>query len=313
MIKGPPPGTYWRVSEDDFWDLDEDKRIWWGQDGDNVPAIKRFLSEVKDLVPETIWTYQEVGHTQDAKKEVLKILGGSETPLTPKPVDLVYRICWIGSEPGDIILDSFAGSGTTAHAVLRLNAEGKGDRRFVLVQQPDDNKINESNQFNICEQITAKRVARVIQGYDYVKRGPKGKRTKMKEPGMGGSFAYTRLGPPLFSEYRNWGKRCRRSRNWPSTSSTPRPARISMPKALNAKSGKIGEYRGTAYYLLYTPDPTESRSLDTAWLKQLDKTESSRKLVVYSEKLWFHRADLLKWEKETQRTLRAMQVPFNLK
>ena len=123
VIPGPPPGTYWRVSEDTFWDLDEDGRIWWGSNGDNDPAIKRFLSEVKDIVPETIWTYEEVGHTQDAKKEVLKILGGSDTVLTPKPVDLIYRICWIASDPGDVILDSFAGSGTTAHAVLRLNAE----------------------------------------------------------------------------------------------------------------------------------------------------------------------------------------------
>src|SRR5438067_9269248 len=130
MGKGAPPEEYWRVDEGTFWDMDTDKRIWWGEDGDNDPAIKRFLAEVKDLVPETIWTYREVGHTQDAKKEVLRIMTSTDAPVTPKPVDLLRRICWIASEPGDIVLDSFAGTGTTAHAVLEMNVEGEGDRRF---------------------------------------------------------------------------------------------------------------------------------------------------------------------------------------
>jgi hypothetical protein len=161
---------------------------------------------VKDLVPETIWTYQEVGHTQDAKKEVIKILGGMEAPLTPKPVDLIQRICWIASEPGDIVLDSFAGSGTTAHAVLRMNAEGKGDRKFVLVQQADDTKNYETERLNICQQVTARRVSRVITGYDYVRRGPRGKRTEMNESGLGGRFTYARLGRRLFGKYRDLGE-----------------------------------------------------------------------------------------------------------
>ncbi len=84
-------------------------------------------------------------------------------------------------------------------------------------------------------------------------------------------------------------------------------------KAWNAKTGRIGEFHGTAYYLLYTPDAKESRSLDLAWLEQIAKTEECRKLVVYSEKLWVHRDDLTKWQKKTKRTIRAMVVPFNLK
>ena len=187
-IDGPPPGTYWRVDEETFWDMDEDNRIWWGEDGNGTPAIKRFLSEVRDLVPETIWTYREVGHTQQAKKEVLRILGGMESPVTPKPVDLLRRICWIASEPGDIILDAFAGTGTTAHAVLSMNAEGEGERKFVLIQAPFDTKDNESEAFNICQRMTATRVKNAIQGFDYVRRGAKGKRTNMKEAGLGGSF-----------------------------------------------------------------------------------------------------------------------------
>jgi adenine-specific DNA-methyltransferase len=313
VIEGPPPGTYWRVSEEDFWDMDEDKRIWWGEDQDNVPAIKRFLSEVKDLVPETIWTYQEVGHTQDAKKEVLKVLGGMETPLTPKPVDLIERICWIASEPGDIILDSFAGTGTTGHAVLRLNAKDKGGRSFVLVQMPYDNKDNENKKLNICRDITALRVARVTKGYDYVRRGPKGKRTKMHEEGLPGSFTYARLGPRLFGEYRDLGDKLPAFEDLAKYIFYTETSQEFDAKSMNAKTGKIGEFHGTAYYLLYTPNGKEDRALDLDWLNKIDKSEDSRRLVVYCEKLWLHRDDLAKWQKQTKRTVRPMLVPFNLK
>jgi DNA modification methylase len=313
IIEGPPTGTYWRVSEEDFWELDEDKRIWWGPDGDNVPAIKRFLSEVKDLVPETIWTYQEVGHTQDAKKEVLRILGGMEAPLTPKPVDLIQRICWIASEPGDIILDSFAGSGTTAHAVLRMNAEGKGERTFVLVQQPYDTKDNETAHLNICESITAERVSRVIKGYDYIRRGPKGKKTPMKEAGLGGTFIYARLGPRLFGEYRDLGDKLPAYEELAKYIFYTETSREFDAKAVNKKTGRIGEHKGTAYYLLYTPDAKKDVALDTAWLKEVANKEECRKLVVYCEKLWLHRDDLLRWQDKGKRTLRPMLVPFNLK
>jgi DNA modification methylase len=313
VIPGPPEGRYWSVSEDTLWELDDDTRIWWGEDGNNDPALKRFLAEVKDLVPETIWTYQEVGHTQDAKKEVLRILGQTEAPLTPKPVDLISRICWIASEPGDIILDSFAGSGTTAHAVLRLNAEGKGDRTFVLVQQPHDTKENEKTKLNICEQLTAPRVTRVVKGYDYVKRGPKGKTKKCKEHGLGGSFTYARLGPRLFGEYRELGD------NLPAYDELAKyifyteTSREFDARAAREKTGRIGEDNQTAYYLLYTPDPKSDRALDMVWLKQVAEKEPCRNLVVYCEKLWVHRDELHQWEKRTGKTLRTMIVPFQLK
>ena len=137
-------------------------------------------------------------------------------------------------------------------------------------------------------------------------------RRAIEQESLTGSFTYARLGPPLFSEYRDWGKTLPAFEELAKYIFYTETSHDFDAGAVNAKTGKIGEYRGTAYYLLYTPDPEERRSLDTAWLKQLDK-ESSRKLVVYCEKLWLHRDDLLKWEKETGRTLRAMQVPFNLK
>ena len=313
VIEGPPDGRYWTVAEEDFWELDEDNRIWWGEGSDNDPAFKRFLSDVKDLVPETIWTYQEVGHTQDAKKEVLKVLGGMEAPLTPKPVDLIHRICQVATVAGDIILDSFAGSGTTAHAVLRMNAEGKGDRQFVLVQQPFDTKDNEKQHLNICRQITAHRVSRVIAGYDYVKRGPKGKKTDMKEPGLGGSFTYARLGPRLFDEYRDLGGNLPAFEELAKYIFYTETSHEFDAGAIVEKTGRIGEHRGTAYYLLYTPDPTSDLALDTDWLKEVGAKEKCRKLVVYCEKFWLHHNDQLLWQMETGHALRPMIVPFSLK
>ena len=312
-ISGPPDGRYWSVSEETLWDLDEDNRIWWGEDGNNDPALKRFLSDVKDLVPETIWTYREVGHTQDAKKEVIKILGGSETPLTPKPVELIRRICWIGSEPGDIILDSFAGTGTTGHAVLAMNAAEKETRQFILIQQPFDTKEHEKEKLNICRKITAERVQRVIGGFDYVKRGAKGKRTKAKEKGLGGSFTYARLGPRLFGEYKVWEKEMPAPEELAKYIYYTETSHEFQPKEWHKKTGRIGERKGTAYYLLYDPKDRDGCALDTAWLATIGQAENCKRLVVYCDKVWLHREDREKWEDKTGKSLRAMQLPMALK
>ncbi len=103
VIAGPPPGNYWRVKESKFKEWDAEGRIWWGEDGNNVPAIKRYLSEVKQgRTPQTMWFYDEVGHTQDAKKTLLEmgVLKDQESTITPKPVALLERILELASEPG---------------------------------------------------------------------------------------------------------------------------------------------------------------------------------------------------------------------
>lgn len=135
-----PPGTYWRVSYEKFQEVDADNRIWWGEEGDNMPAIKRFLSEVKEgMVPQTLWPYEEVGHTQEAKKELMAILDfprNEDVLQTVKPTRLIRRIVHLASDPGDWVMDFFAGSGTTGHAVLDHNRESEdGPRRFLLVEQ----------------------------------------------------------------------------------------------------------------------------------------------------------------------------------
>ncbi|MEC9267468.1 MAG: site-specific DNA-methyltransferase [Pseudomonadota bacterium] len=158
-IPGPPTGSYWRVSKEKLEELDADGRIWWGEDGNNVPAPKIFLSEVREgRVPQTIWSWSEVGHTQEAKREILSIFseGDEEVFLTPKPSRLISRVVELSGGRDAVYLDSFAGSGTTAQAVLQANKRDGGNRRFIMVEMED-----------YADRLTAERVRRVMRGYDY--------------------------------------------------------------------------------------------------------------------------------------------------
>lgn len=151
-----PNGRCWVYTEPVFQQLVADNRIWFGADGNNVPAVKRFLSEVKQgTACQTIWKYGEVGHNQEGKKEINVLFPESAVFDTPKPVRLLKRILHLSTEPNSIVLDFFAGSSTTAHAVMQLNAEDGGNRKFIMVQLPEsideDNEALDSGYRNICE------------------------------------------------------------------------------------------------------------------------------------------------------------------
>ena len=167
VIDGPPQGRYWIYSEEKFKELDTDGRIWWGDDGNNNPGVKRFLSEVKQgRVPQTFWPYSEVGHTQDAKKQLMEYVAFEYTDNvldTVKPTGLIRRMLQITTRPheADIVLDFFAGSGSTGHAVLEQNLEDGGNRRFILVQLPEPLPKPEARLKTIAD-ITKERVRRVI-------------------------------------------------------------------------------------------------------------------------------------------------------
>ena len=137
QIPGPPAGSYWRLSAERLAELDADGRIWWGEDGNNIPAPKIYLSEVKPgRVPQTLWPHTEVGHTHEARGELQARVPTLAGFRTPKPTRLLRRILSIATEPsrGDLVLDFFAGSGTTGEAVWQTNAADGGNRRFVLIQ-----------------------------------------------------------------------------------------------------------------------------------------------------------------------------------
>lgn len=178
VIEGPPKGSYWRVSKEKFEQMDKDGRIWWGQDGNNIPAPKIYLSEVQQgVVPFTIWPYDEVGHTQEAKKELISILPDAENVfITPKPTRLIKRILQLATDKDSLIMDSFIGSGTTGQAVLSLNVEDGGTRRFIGIEM----------ESSIARPVTRERLKRVIEGVG-------------STPALGGGFRYCTLGEPLLS------------------------------------------------------------------------------------------------------------------
>lgn len=178
----PSEGTSWRYTKDKFLELVADNRIWFGKVGSARPAIKRFLSEVANTMPaQTIWPYDEVGHNDESKKESKAIFGGNVFG-TPKPERLIQRILELGSDPGDIILDSFAGSGTTGAVAQKMG------RRWIMVELGSH-----------CNTHIVPRLKKVINGED------QGGVTKAVNWKGGGGFRYYKLAPSLI-EYDRFGQ-----------------------------------------------------------------------------------------------------------
>ena len=138
-VVDPPSGRSWRLSQKAFRERLADNRIWFGSDGNGVPRIKRFKSELKKtgITPMTIWKYEEVGHSQEATQDLQKLMGGKKYFAYPKPVKLVQRAIQLYSNDDSIIMDFFAGSATTAEAVMQQNIEDQGHRKFIMVQLPE--------------------------------------------------------------------------------------------------------------------------------------------------------------------------------
>ena len=134
----PPSGYCWRLDEKTFHQYMKDNKIWFGEEGDNVPRIKRFLSDVKQgITPMTVWKYTEVGHSQDAAQKLKKMFDGKAIFDYPKSVELIKRCLQLYTDNDCYILDFFSGSSTTAQAVIQLNAEDNGSRKFIMVQLPE--------------------------------------------------------------------------------------------------------------------------------------------------------------------------------
>ncbi len=229
----PPEGRCWSTIQPEFEKLLAENRIYFGKKGDSQPSIIRYLSEVEGLVPWTWWPHEETGHTDEARKDVQAIFGSQTAFDTPKPVRLIERVLQIATSPGDIVLDSFAGSGTTGHTVFRLNNSNADEepRRFVLVEI--DSKI--------AREVTAERCRRVSDGYT----DTKGRAI----PGIGGGFTYSQLSQPVYDE----SGRINESVTFPelarhvffTETGSPLRAELAFDTPL------IGSAHGRAVYLLY--------------------------------------------------------------
>lgn len=154
-IYSPPNGRCWVTNKNKMQQWIDEARVFFGQKGDGAPQLKRYLSEVQQgVVPITYWSYEECGHNDEARKEIKDLF--EKPPFdTPKPTRLLKQIITIACNSDDLILDFFSGSATTAHAIMKINAEDGGNRNFILVQLPEE--VNEksdaykSGYKNICE------------------------------------------------------------------------------------------------------------------------------------------------------------------
>lgn len=249
----PPRGRSWQFSKERYEELVKDNRIWFGEDGGNVPRIKKFLSEVKGgVTPRTIWLHEEVGHNDEAKRTIKQIFPDRVFD-TPKPERLIERIIKIASNNNAIILDSFAGSGTTAHAVLNLNKDG-GNRKFILVEMED-----------YADSITAERVRRVINGY-------------ADTEGTGGAFDYYELGAPLFREDGNLNEEVGEDkiREYIFFSETQQ----NLPEAIPDDKYLLGNLYGTAYYFYYERDSLTTLNQET--LRRI-VTKKAEQYIIYAD------------------------------
>ncbi len=229
----PPVGTFRRFNNMSMERMDLNDEIYFGTKGSATPSRKTFLGSLSEgLVPVTLWTHEAVGDNHIGRDEVKTILNSvTDVFDNPKPTTLIGSILQIATRPGDLILDSFAGSGTTGHAVLKLNAEDGGNRKFILVEMDG----------NIARNITAERVRRVAQGYTNAKGG--------QVEGLGGGFRFCELGEPLFDE----GGKIRETVRFADLArhvyftETGEP----LPREHVTKSPFIGACRGVGIYLLY--------------------------------------------------------------
>ncbi len=182
-IFSPRANRYWSISQATFKELEADGRIWWGKTGRSFPFRKRFKSELGELVPTTVWLHEEVGNNREAKQEVTRVFGRDDIFSTPKPERLVQRILHIATNPGDWVLDSFAGSGTTGAVAHKMG------RRWIMVELGDH-----------CHTHIVPRLKKVIDGADL------GGVTESTGWQGGGGFRYFTLAPSLLEKdpFGNW-------------------------------------------------------------------------------------------------------------
>lgn len=232
-------------------------RFFFTKGGKGGIARKTYLENVGGKLPTNFWPFSEAGHTDEAKKEMLAIFNGKATFDTPKPCRLLEYVLTIAGNQDALILDSFAGSGTTAHAVLNMNKADGGNRKFILVEMMD-----------YADSITAERIKRVIQGYGEGKKAIEG---------TGGDFSYYELGEPLLiSDCLNEAVSVEKIREYIWFMETKSPY---VPAAGN-NPYYLGQHNHTGYYFYY--EPQKVTMLDYGFLATI--TEKNDGTIIYADR-----------------------------
>ena len=290
-VVDPPSGRCWLYTEERFAEMVEDKRIWFGASGSNVPRVKKFLSEVQQgLVPSTLWFYQDVGTTGEAKSETTQMFPGEVPFSTPKPERLIQRILHIATNPGDLVLDSFLGSGTTAAVAHKMG------RRYIGIEMgehavthcvPRLNKVIEGEQGGISKNV-----------------GWKG----------GGGFRFYRLGPPVFDAE----GQIRSDITFSVLAAHVYFSETGRPLSVDDTSPFLGIHDGRAYALLYNGvlgdrKPDNGNVLTRPTLARI-RSEIARRaadfagpLTVYGEQSRLSQATLV------QQDIVFKQTPYDIK
>lgn len=269
----PPAGTFPRYSMKTLREADKDGRIWFGKDGDAVPRLKKYLEEMRQgVIPKTIWLYNEVGSNDDAKRAIKELF--DDNPFdSPKPPSLIKQIIKLSSNPHDLILDSFAGSGTTGHAVLDLNKEDGGNRKFIMVELED----------HVSKDITAERVKRAIKKYGYRD-----------------GFEYCELGKPLFDQDGQIENTCDFTQLATYIYFTETQTNIDQKKI---RGNFIGELGTIEYYLIYKG--RDKNELSKSFLNKVKKTDSKK--VIYADRCLVDEKTL------AERSVIFKQIPYEVK
>jgi adenine-specific DNA-methyltransferase len=259
-VVNPPKGYCWRVSKIKLAEMIEGNRIWFGPKGDGVPAIKRFLTDVKQgVTPMTIWKYTEVGHNQEAKKEVKNISDDSVFD-TPKPERLIQRILHLSTKPGDFVLDSFLGSGTTAAVAHKMN------RKYIGIEIGSHAKTH-------CQT----RLKQVVDGVQV------GISEAVNWEG-GGGFKFYELGEAVFNEYGSLNSNIK----FPTLAAHIWFLETKTSIKIKKASPLLGVHDGIAYYLLYNGilgdrRPQGGNVLTSKVLNDLPEITDKQKIVIYGE------------------------------
>lgn len=281
----PPPGRYWRVSEEKLRELDANGRVWWGPKGEARPSIKRYLNEVSDLVPRTLWRREDVGSNRTSKNEMRALFPDEASFGTPKPEALMQRVLHIASKPGDLVLDSFLGSGTTAAVAHKMG------RRYIGIEMGEH------------------AVTHCVPRLEKVVAGEQGGISESVSWQGGGGFSFYTLGDPAFDEYGQLNSAIKfdtlAAYLWHRDTGTPAQQTFSTPF--------LGTFEGVSYFLLFNGilgdrRPAGGNVLTSAILAMLrEQHQVEGRMVIYGESARIGSARM------TAEGITFKQIPYDVK